>query len=781
MEIVTLLKANIRHKKGAFLSIILLMSMISTALMLILSVWNNIYGGIQDAQQRKDVGNMLCIVDGYTLNHELLSKVENHPLVQKIKEEEVLAAWKVIYDDTDYGNPVYIRELSSDNRLLRPQGTGFLQEIPKLKPGEIYIPQGLKTNFSCDIGDTLKIVFAKQTYDFRIMGVIEEPELGASVIGWKNVFIGHEDFVNIYTELEQVSKAQGEFSGVGVQLSIYKKDSCNLTDAKFARQVNLDTGIADMSSGVITRELMLKYTSLFPQIICTILMVFVMLLLAAVIVIMCHSVSTGIEMEYVTFGIMKSQGFVTRKIQLILLIQYLSAEWMGAIFGLLAGIPLCRTFGNVFYPITGIIPRNDLAIEKCCGILLGVFAVSAFSVVLITRKIAKISPVRAIAGGAKGIYFESRVQCPVSQRMLSASLGLRQFTSNKKQYVGVTCIVTILVYFMVTMMVLTNVITATSAWETMGIEYADLDIEFVEGASELEIQNVERTIRKTSEFRISYRSCGNYYMSVEGEQMMACIYDGAEYVKAISKGRAPFYKNEVVMTEIAAQNLGLKIGDTVTIAFRDKKAQYMISGLNQHMNDAGINFSMTKDAAEKLGTMTVRYLGYILEDKFQGEQIEVDLNQEYGELLTVGYHNNVMDESYQLAIQAMTLIVYGFSILFAMIVIHMVCSKAFVRERRDIGIYKALGFTSKKLRLQFAVRFSIVAILGALFGSGFAAVFVGDMLSVILRAVGISSFQVTFSVATFVVPAMVICACFFFFAFAASRKIKVVEVRELVY
>ena len=125
MEIVTLLKANIRHKKGAFLSIILLMSMISAALMLILSVWNNIYGGIQDAQKRKDVGNMLCIVDGATLNHELLSKIENHPLVQKIKEEEVLAAWKVTYDDTDYGNPVYIRELSSDNRLLLPQGTGF--------------------------------------------------------------------------------------------------------------------------------------------------------------------------------------------------------------------------------------------------------------------------------------------------------------------------------------------------------------------------------------------------------------------------------------------------------------------------------------------------------------------------------------------------------------------------------------------------------------------------------------------------------------------------------
>ena len=143
-----------------------------------------------------------------------------------------------------------------------------------------------------------------------------------------------------------------------------------MTDAKFARQVNLDTGISDMSFGALTREMILNYTFLFTKIICMILTVFVILLLAAVVVIMCHSVSTGIEMEYTTFGVMKSQGFVKSKMQLILVMQYLLAQITGVVIGAIAAIPLCGVIANVFIPITAIVPRRAISMGECGVILL---------------------------------------------------------------------------------------------------------------------------------------------------------------------------------------------------------------------------------------------------------------------------------------------------------------------------------------------------------------------------------------------------------------------------
>ena len=49
MEVLTLLKANIRHKKGSFVSIIILMLIISLTFTAIISIKNNCENGIEDA------------------------------------------------------------------------------------------------------------------------------------------------------------------------------------------------------------------------------------------------------------------------------------------------------------------------------------------------------------------------------------------------------------------------------------------------------------------------------------------------------------------------------------------------------------------------------------------------------------------------------------------------------------------------------------------------------------------------------------------------------------
>ncbi len=139
-----------------------------------------------------------------------------------------------------------------------------------------------------------------------------------------------------------------------------------------------------------------------------------------------------------------------------------------------------------------------------------------------------------------------------------------------------------------------------------------------------------------------------------------------------------------------------------------------------------------------------------------------------------------IDSKFEITLNIMTLVVYAFSIVFAMIVVQMVCSKSFIRERRDICIYKALGFTSAELRLQFAIRFLIAAFIGTVIGSASAIIFSEKMLSFILRVVGISNLKIKFSLSVFVMPAVFICTSFFLFAFVSSRRIKRAGTRELV-
>ena len=137
-------------------------------------------------------------------------------------------------------------------------------------------------------------------------------------------------------------------------------------------------------------------------------------------------------------------------------------------------------------------------------------------------------------------------------------------------------------------------------------------------------------------------------------------------------------------------------------------------------------------------------------------------------------------ELYDNAVLAMKIVIYSFSLIFTLVAVSMVSSKAFSQEKTDIGIFKSQGFTSGKLRLQFAVRFLIVSVIGAVIGTVTGLLFINRLLSVLLKDIGITNFHANFTVIGVLIPIAVICICYFTFALFVSRKIKRVGIRQLV-
>ena len=89
-------------------------------------------------------------------------------------------------------------------------------------------------------------------------------------------------------------------------------------------------------------------------------------------------------------------------------------------------------------------------------------------------------------------------------------------------------------------------------------------------------------------------------------------------------------------------------------------------------------------------------------------------------------------------------------------------------------------FSSTALRLQFAVRFLIVAMFGAAIGSALSLAFSEKMLSFMLRSLGVASFVIDHRFATVSVPIASVLLCLFLFAFITASRIKKVEPRTLI-
>ena len=142
--------------------------------------------------------------------------------------------------------------------------------------------------------------------------------------------------------------------------------------------------------------------------------------------------------------------------------------------------------------------------------------------------------------------------------------------------------------------------------------------------------------------------------------------------------------------------------------------------------------------------------------------------------------NNDKTEMIETALNGISALIYIISILFALITVSMTCIRSFLRERTDIGIYKALGFTVRQLRLQFSFRFLIVSVIGAAFGIILCIFLCPSMMKILLRGVGITNFTTDYTLDVIILPVCMICFCFFLFAYLVSGKIKKVEVRELI-
>lgn len=776
MEIFTLLKSNIRHRKGSFVSIIILMLIVSMSFTAIFSMKNNVAESIKNEYEYVNVSDLWLYMNTDSLTDDLLSSVENHSSVKDVNVKESVLASGCSYKDAEVVGGVFMLKLTDDYRLLNDDLNGYADEVPEINKGEIYITHGLSVSLGCGIGDTIKLNTVTGEKEFTVKHFIVEPVFGYITTSYNMAFISDEDFDILQKEAVEYSTEQ--FVGDIRVIDIYKADE-SISDNDFATQLNSDTGIIDFAEASMPKSILNYYCNLMPDMILSVLLAFILFLVIIVLIVMGHSISTSIEMEYTSLGVLKAQGFTKGKIKVILALQYVFAEVLGSVIGIILAIPIVKIFENILQPLTSIPSTNNISILTSILFIVAVVAVSIIFIALMTRKVGKISPMKAISGGKNDVYFSNRLNAPITKKALSTSLAFRQFTSNKRRYISTTIVVSILMFFMITMNVLGSSMDSTSAMKSMGMPLVELSFVTTEVLPDEKVEEIEDVIESYTEIDTKYYVNGLFFTLNENEYMCS-IYKNPE-VMVMLEGRYPQYDNEIAVTDILADELDLKIGDKVTVSNKDNKEEYVITGFNTYANNLGINFSMPYEAAQKLDIPEGLTYSYDLVDASECQAIAEELNEKYSDLFEAkGFEQDQMLSLYTTSIDAMTILIYIISIVFSLVVIMMFCKKAFLQERKDIGIYKSLGFTSTKLRLQFAVRFLIVSLIGSAFGAVLSVLFTQPILTATFRILGVSVFNAQFTVMSFVIPILIVAVSFFVFSFFASRKIKKVEIKELV-
>jgi len=789
MDIRLIIRKNIRYRKGSFTSIIMLMMIIAISITTIVSIKKNVPESIEAAYDRVYDSSISYNISHQFLTDEMLDEVSSHPLVKKVEERKALAPNGYIYSD-DKRSSFDIRIMQMDTKLVRlwkEDFSGYADVVPELNHGEMYVPRAMANEDGACVGDRVKVVFKDSSYSFIIKGLVEEPSCGSSFMGFKAVFIDQEDFDSMYSDREAAALYDPEaVNDLYDMVYITKEDGCSLSDGKFVSELNKETKLGSFAAG-ITRAESLHYQGLMPEIIMNIFLTFVVILTVIVFVVMSNSISSSIELNYTDLGILKAEGYDSGRLKLVFLGQYMLAETIGTLLGVVLSYPVSRLILNAFEPIIGIKINGGVNILQGLGILSGILILSAAFIMLVSGKVGRISPVRALQSGRSEVYFDSRLTTPVLGKMLSPSLALRQFTSGKRRYAASIIIASALVFFLLTMTGMTDAVSSENAQRAMGATSENIAVTIpVDYSPENtvivneQLRLTENVIREYTDITERYRM-SNRYMLLNGEQLSCCVAEDEECF-TVTKGRAPRYKNEIVVGEIYADEMGYEIGDEVKVSYQGNTGDFIITGYCTDLQDTGRFFGMTGDGARTLKKdFIIHWAGYKLKDTDKLEEIENKLKNTLMEECRVKTYTP--GEASSLFVQlsgVIKAVIYAISIIFAFVVVSMVCTKTFVREKTDIGIYKSLGFTSAGLRLQFAVRFLLVAVLGIVIGVVLSLSFSEKLLSLLLRSMGIANFVIDFRFITVFLPIVAVALSYFVFAYLVSGKIKKVEVRNLI-
>lgn len=779
MENKILLKANIKQHKGVLLGIFILTLLVAAALGTVLTIWSNSQKYIKSELDRAGFGELTVWVE----NLPNPSDLENH--IETLKEIEHVETQHLIYSnyttneiESDVeGQLITYSPNKNRYRFFTDDLLGYVQPPSAITPGEVYVSPSMISICGIQIGDKITFPIARsgKNLTLTVKGFYEDIFMGSSMIGMKGFLISESDR---YTTLDLILHAGIDaFARDGAMLHIFPTDQSDLMASELNSLLNDQTMLTQYTQAIHSKQVIAGFMLILQNAFSGLLFAFVIVLLFVILIVLSHSIRSTIASDFVNMGILKTVGFTANRLRLLQLFQYGIPTVLGLMIGFLLSIPLGELVAHATLTTTGVLIPKIPPLLLTTTAFISILLLLTLFIFIKTRKIDKITPMNAIQEKTNSTITQIKNPAAFGDNIYFR-LALRQLISGKGNYIGAFVIALLLVFF-------SSVVGRIDTWlgsDGKGMmdafHPADHDIG-VQSFGELTQEEFENTIRRYSNITDTY-VLAMPTISLNGISYTANVIDEPERFHML-EGRPCIADYEIVITEFIATNLDIAIGDSVTVRGDNKSAQYVVSGIYSCANDMGDNFGMNRKGYLKIGSdhPNLWCWHYFLEDSSQKSTIIRALESAYGGDIHV--HENTWSGLFGIisAMQALVSFMYSLVTVFILIVTVMTGDKLLSAEQKDLSIYQAIGFSSTKLRLTFALRFAIISIFGGMIGMVFAIVITDPLVSSVMKLAGISNFVSHPNFIGVISPVIVVTALFTVFSWLLAGKIKKVPLTVL--
>lgn len=590
-------------------------------------------------------------------------------------------------------------------------------QITEVNKGEIYLKNSLMNN-NIKIGDKITLSIDDISVEFTVKGSIKDAIFGSEMMG-NYIFAIHK------SDYEQFEKADSFMMRQGKMIYI------DTTDTE-----SVATALSDDPTIVFCdgRDL-IKTSYIMDMIIAGMLLVVSVFLIVIAFVILRFTISFTLSEEYREIGIMKAIGIKNSKIRGLYMVKYFAMSIVGAIIGFVCGIP----FGNMLLMQASenivITSENSMLINTVCS--LAVVIVVMLFCYSCTRKVKKFTPIDAIRNGQTGERFrrKSLIKLHKSHLRPIPFMAVNDIISGLKRFSIVA--VSFLIGILMITIPLNTMTTLKSdklvSWFSMkqsDVYLGDKKMEdkYICSNGHEKIKNNLKAIEdKLAENDIKAK-CGMesiFRFTVEkGDcKIKSLAFQGVgieteDY--AYLEGTAPENKNEVAITYVNANKLHAKIGDTVKITTINGTDDYIITAIYQSMNNMGegirLNEKVKLDYTQAFGFFAyqINYTDNPSEQVIT-ERMEIikDLFPKY-DVYTGGEYVDHMIGGIADYMSGVVYLILAIVIIINILVAVLMAKSFFTKEKGEIAMMKAVGFSNGAIILKQTLRMAIVMIIATI-------------------------------------------------------------------
>ena len=605
-------------------------------------------------------------------------------------------------------------------------------EIAIIKDGEIGVPVYYAEGLNIKAGDTMVLKNGAYQKEFKVATIIRDATMNSSLSYSKRFLISPND-------QQEVALHMGEWEYCFEFLLAEDVSTTVLENAYLA------AGLP--SNGVAVTAAIFKMINAFSYgLVALVIMVISLLLITMSVLCLSYIIRATLAEENHSIGEMKAIGIPGKEIIKLYQIKYIILVLIAGVIGYLAAIP----FGD-FFSATVIRYCGDGSSQwmKWIYPLVGVVLLSIFVVCRCHRIIEKHlkRTVMELIRGEEKIKKEGHYRLPLKGIPFGNLLmALGELKCKWKEYV-VLCLIFVFSSFLILLpMNMNNTINNPAFLTYMGIGKSDVRID-IQYSDKLTQQNEAVLTYLDNDPDIDrYAVYQNGYVqsqNVEGEWEYLRVQNGDNAIFPLEylEGKAPMEKNDLALSYLNAVDLGKKVGDSITIIYRGQEHVFNICGIYQDITYGG----KTAKAAIDFDSKDIEgYMIYL--DLREG----IDIDNKVPQMRTK-LPDSKITPCNEFVFQTLSSIITNMnrvqgvavviSLMLTILITVMFLQLMMAREHSAIAVKKAIGFSTRDIRIQLGIRVLVIQVVAIIVGTLLANTLGEVIFAGMLATVGVAKIK----------------------------------------